>query len=175
MDILLKKPLSSNEMINFMNGKAKVITYPNLHKYKTIEEVLNPYGVVFLLYNFKPKYGHWVALFKYPNSNIIEHYDAYNYKVDEELNFVDKGFRNKNNMRFPHLTKLLYDSPYEVQYNNYKHQKHSKNIATCGRHTLFRVIFKDLNIDEYNNLIKKLMRIMKMTADEVVTFFTQDI
>lgn len=162
-------------MIDFMDGKAKIVTYPELHKYKTIEQLLGPHNVVFLLYNFKPHYGHWVALFKYPNSNTIEHFDSYNYKVDHELEFVPKKFRNDNNMRYPHLTKLLLDSPYEVQYNNYPYQEHGEGISTCGRHCLFRVLFKDFNIDEYDSLINLLMDNMNMSADEVVTFFTQDV
>lgn len=59
-----------------------------------------------------------------------------------------------------------------IEYNNYKYQKRGRDIKTCGRHCTFRLLNKDLKLDEYNELMKHLKQKLRMDYDEIVTLFT---
>ena len=47
-------------------------------------------------------------------------------------------------------------------------KKDSKNISTCGKHVIARILRRDLTTDQYNSWIRKLARKHRMTTDEVV-------
>ena len=162
--------MTGNDLLDGMMGKAKIVLYPDLYKYKDIEELLAPHGAVFLLYEFEKRVGHWTLVFK--QGDTIEFFDSYNYKPDYEFEFIPDNFRIINNMLYPQLTKMLYDSGKEIHYNNYKLQRESSDIATCGRHVLTRLWFKDLNIDEYYKMMKYLCNKTKLTPDEIVYYLT---
>lgn len=170
-------PLSDAEVVHLVKGKAKVVTYDQLHRYKTIDELLSPHGAVFLLYQQKPNYGHWVALFKRENNrgNVeIEHFDAYGVFPDDELFWTSKEERKKLKMDFPYLTKLLYEAPrnYDIIYNEFPFQKKGNGINTCGRHAVMRLQHKDKSLNEYVSHFKKLMGgkpINSGRTDDVVT------
>lgn len=174
----MDKSLSGLELLKGLDNKAEIIIYPDLLKYKTIDEVFKNKDVVFLLYTYKKDpnfYGHWTVLIKYPDNKTIEFYDPYNYKMDDELKFVPNAFKKKYNMLFPYLTKLLYNSKYKIEYNNYKFQAKAKDINTCGRHVLIRAVLRDINIDEYYKLMKYLKKETGLNYDELVTYLTREI
>jgi hypothetical protein len=167
--------LSGADLMTFVDNQAKIVTYPQLDDFKSIDDLLSPYDVVFILYETKPKYGHWTVLFRV--NNTINFFDSYNYQPDAQFTFISKDFRVKNEMTVPTLTKMLLDAQaggYEIHYNNHKIQAESKNIATCGRHVLFRLLFKDMDIDTYYNMLKFIKKETKLTFDEIVTIMTGD-
>lgn len=43
-------PLSSEDIKKLLNGKTKIILYPDLKKYKDIDSLLYPYNNVVILY-----------------------------------------------------------------------------------------------------------------------------
>ena len=91
---------------------------------------------------------------------------------DEELNFISTNMRKQLNEDQPHLTTLLYESQYNIDYNEYKFQKHGKDIKTCGRHAAMRLVFRHLSLDDYKQLLDFLCKILKMNYDEIVTLLT---
>ena len=167
----LNYSLSGRDMLEGCDGKSKIVVYPDLYKYKNLDELLKPHGVIFLLYEFEPKYGHWTMIFK--QGDTIEHFDSYNYKPDEEFSFIPEYFRKVNDMMYPQLTKMLYDSGKEIHYNNFELQAEGNNIATCGRHCLVRLMLKDLNIDQYYELMNKIKAEMGLNYDEIVYELTK--
>lgn len=62
INMLKGKALSGNELIDLLGGKVKIVRYPNIHKYKTIDELLEPYGSTIILYELRKNYGHWVCI-----------------------------------------------------------------------------------------------------------------
>lgn len=147
-------PLTDQEVIDLVNGKAKVVTYDKLYKYKSIDDLLKPHGAVFLLYQQDRNYGHWVALFKREDrkGNVeIEVFNSYGQFPDDELFYTAKEKRKELNHDYPYLTRLLYKAPrnYDIIYNQYPFQKFGKGINTCGRHTVLRLLNKDKSLNEY--------------------------
>lgn len=149
----IEKSLSEEDIRKYLNGKTKIISYTELHNYKTIDDLLHPYDNVFLLYLTKPYYGHWTLIFKYPHKNEIHFFDSYGYKPDTEFKFIkDMQFRIASKQIYHYLVKLFLDSydKYKISYNNFELQAHStpsKKIATCGRWCIARWINR--NMDEY--------------------------
>ena len=80
--------LSNHELEKMMNNQIKVVIYPDLVNYNSIEELLEPFGAVIILYLMDTDTGHWVTLFRYPNSNKIEFFDPYGRKPDYGLKLI---------------------------------------------------------------------------------------
>lgn len=167
---LKAKALSNDEISYLLDGKVKVLTYPELSKYKNIDQLLKPYGCAIILYQTRKNFGHWIALIK-QGPNIIEHFDSYGIKPDNELKFVKSNMRRELGQDYPHLTYLLYHSPYQLSYNQYKLQKMKKNISTCGRWSVARCILKDMPLDEF----AKLFKVKGLTPDDVVSMLTYEL
>lgn len=167
---LKAKALSNDEISRLLDGRVKILTYPELSRYKNIDQLLSPYGCAIILYQTKKNFGHWIALIK-QGRNVIEHFDSYGIKPDNELKFVKYNMRRELGQDYPHLTYLLYHSPYRLSYNQYHLQKMKKNISTCGRWSVARCILKDIPLDQFVDLFK-----MKgYSPDDVVTMLTYKI
>lgn len=149
---------------------TKIIIYNELSKYKHIDDALHPNGTLVILYMYKESYGHWTCLIK-RDENTIEHFDSYpNMKPDDELSFIDNEFRKEHNEWYPYLTKLLYDSGYNIEYNDQKLQEKHSDIRTCGRWVVARIFYKDVSIDDF---IKFFTSNSKYSPDDMVTVFTE--
>jgi hypothetical protein len=142
--------------------------YPNLKKYKSIDQLLGPHKACVLLYETKQDYGHYVCVMKQGN-NKYEFFDPYGDKPDGELKFIPENFREVSGQEYPHLCYLLYKSGGSVEYNDHKLQKKSQDVSTCGRHVACRINFRDTPLEEY---VKRLKGVRGMTPDEVVTVLT---
>jgi hypothetical protein len=164
-------PLSNFDILKMLNGQAKIILYPNLHKYKSIDDILNPFGSCIILFEAKPKYGHWCALFKL-DENTIEFFNPYGGYPDESLSHIDDIFRIISNQFYPYLSSLMYNSKYNLTYNEHQFQKKDMNIKTCGRHCVVRLILKDLSLDNYFNLLNKMCNKINKNYDELVSILT---
>jgi hypothetical protein len=164
---LKKKAFSDKDILNLCKGKTKIISYPELYNYKTIDEVLYPYNSVVILYETKPRYGHWICVLKQPK-NTIEVFDSYGIPIDDELNFIDDNFRKKNNEVFPILSLLLLKSNYKIIYNKVKLQKYKNDVSSCGRHVCLRILLQDLSLKKYI----KLLTNKKYDPDTIVTYLT---
>lgn len=167
--------LSNIEVLKLINGRAKLILYPNLYKYKTIDEILHPYGACIILFEAKPRYGHWCCIFKV-NDHLLEFFNPYGGFIegypDSSLEYIPLDFRLKTHQYYPYLSMLMYNSPYELSYNEYPFQKHNRNIKSCGRHCAIRLVFRNLSLEEYKNMLDLLCNKFKINYDQLVTLFT---
>lgn len=120
-------------------------------KRSTLDEVLKPFGSCVILYETADNWGHWILLIR--RGNVVELFDPYGYKPDEQRKFIPRTYLKKN---YPHkhLVKLLLDSRYTIHYNNFELQdRNNKNVATCGRHVVMRALCKELDENQYAKLI----------------------
>lgn len=165
---LKKKSLSDKEMLQLVDNKANLLTYPELTEYNDIYEAMGPNKALILLFMTRNNYGHWVCLFERDNGD-IEFFDSYAYIPDEELEFVPQNFREVSGQDYPHLTALLYQSGARIIYNDERLQKQVKDVATCGRHVTCRLIFRKLTLQQYLDLFKHTNG---LSPDDIVTFLT---
>ena len=164
--------LSSTDILELLNGRANIVLYPNLYKYTSIDELLEPYGAFILLFESKPKYGHWTCVFKL-DDDTLEFFNPYGGYPDDSLEYIPNAFSIKSNQDHTYLSHLLLDSPYSLTYNEYKFQKISKDTRTCGRHCVVRLWFKYLPLEDYYKLLKKLSAYSGLNFDQIVTVLTE--
>lgn len=157
--------LSDKDLLRLVNNKAKILIYNELLNYKTLDQLLYPYGVIFLLYESQPNWGHWVLIFKRDNKN-IEFFDPYGTIIDDELEEIKPSFRKISNQEYPYLTYLFYNSNYDIHYNQYQFQKDGPNIKTCGRWCVVRLYYKDLTLKQFRDLFQNKY------SDDIVTYLT---
>lgn len=168
--------LSDKAILDLLDNKVNIVLYPNLYKYKNIDEVMGPYEACILLFEAKPKYGHWCAIFKL-NDNTIEFFDPYGKASsgghpDDNLRIIPQDYAKVSNQEHPYLSALLDKSPYELTFNEIQFQQRNKAIRTCGRHCVFRLMNRELPLYGYKDLMYDLCQEFGTNYDGVVTIFT---
>lgn len=158
--------LSDSDLNKLVSGRAKIVIYGEVQKYKRIEDMLGRYGACFLLYEMKPNYGHWCLIFKRSDS-VLEFFDPYGEYIDDELLYVPREFRNMSGQGFPHLSKLLYNYKGKIEYNEFPFQSEEKGIRTCGRWCVVRLWYRWLNLEQFKDLF------LSSEGDKIVTYLTK--
>lgn len=162
------KSLSGTDVLKLVSNKARILTYSDLMKYDNIQDAMGPHKALILLYTTRHNYGHYTAVFE-QNKNTIEHFDSYAIFPDEELKWCAKYLKKVHGKVVPHLTWLLYSSPYKnIVYNHHKFQKKLKSVATCGRWVALRIIFKKLPLETFIELFAN----NAIDSDLLVTIMT---
>jgi hypothetical protein len=169
---LKKKSLSNSDILNGTYGKAKLYTYPQLSKFKTLDDAFDGCDSIVLLYLQTPNYGHWCCLNKI-NNNLVEFFDPYGYVIDSELKWVNKKTRKELKQECPNLSKLLIKSRYQLSYNEYEFQSEKKDINTCGRHCIIRICYRKIPLETYKKMFKSVIKMGN--PDDIVTILTYDI
>ena len=154
------KPLNGREVLDLVNGRANVITYPELKKFTSIEGLLQPYGACYILYMKNKSSGHWCCLTQV--GTLISFFDPYGGPIDSQLKFTWH--------KIPYLTKLLSQAAfdgYKVTFNPYQFQKLRDNVKSCGRWCALRIVLKDMPLKDFKKLF------MGANSDEVATIVTE--
>ena len=165
--------LSDKQLFNILKGRNKLVLYPDLINYHNIDEVLGPNGMCTLLFEAKKNYGHWCCLWKLDN-NTVSFFNSYGGYPDDSLNHIPDHFAKKSNQDYSYLSLLLYNSPYELTYNDIAYQKKGHDIKTCGRHCAVRLICRNMTDEEYDNYIKYFTKKFNINPDELVTLLTMN-
>jgi hypothetical protein len=166
--LLIGKALSNTEILEIINGKANLISYTNIHKYKNLDHLLGKYDACVILYELRPSYGHWCCIFKL-DDNTVEFFDPYGIWPDKQKKYIDKKYLKESNQKYPYLTKLMIDSPYVLTYNHYPFQQKKKGVNSCGRWCAIRLLLRILSLDKF---IKLFSNNKKYSKDFYVTLLT---
>jgi len=167
--------LTDTQISNLLNNEVPVMPYSELIK-KGVMNVLrsSPSKAVVFLVRQQPTYGHWCLCFlkdKGRSEQGIHVYDSYGNKPDSKAwkQALTKKTLKQLHQENPYLLSQLYDTGKPIYFNEYQHQAHNPNVATCGRHVVCRASFLDLDTDEYNDLITS----KGMSPDQVVVKATK--
>jgi len=168
------KPMSMDELKRILRGRANVYTYPEIKRFKTIDELLNPYGSAVILYLTSSNYGHYTCINKIKPDE-IEFFDSYSIFPDKELNTITKQERIQLDQSTNHISKLMKESQYKLSYNHHKFQSKNTNVSTCGKHCIMRIYFKHLSLRKFNGMMRKKMKETKLKPDEIVSIFVKEL
>lgn len=164
-------PTTDDDLKDDLHGKVNIIEYHKLKQVKNIDDILKNDCCIFLIENTmrkNPPVGHWTCIMKRKErdgSYTLSYFDSYGRKPDY------KGYAQKNNGQ---ITRLMVNSPYNLEYNPLNVQ--SKGYATCGRHCVVRLIYKDRPLKEYMQFMKFFKnRKNGIGDDELVTYITENI
>ena len=147
-------PINGSEIHELIRD-VNIITYSYLSHYSKIDDLFINNAVIILYHNYDSQIGHWVCLTK--RGNTVEYFDSYGRMPD----YIPQ--------KYPYLSRLLYESPYNLIYNNIDLQ--GKRVATCGRHVICRVLMKDYTLNEYYDRLKAFGK----NYDQLVTMITEKI
>jgi hypothetical protein len=155
---------------------TNILTYPHLKDVKHIDEILDHEGRAILLYlTDNESTGHWISLIKRDGN--IEIYDPYGFSPDKMGKSLGVGSGNLK--RFgqdrPLLTSLIKNSGYGLKYNKKQVQPISRDIATCGRHALMRLLASHLSLEEYNRRLSKISKESGVSIDDIATALTSEL
>ena len=134
-------PISDNDILKVLD--TNVIKYSNLQYVKKIDDILRNDSLVILIESNNSPVGHWVCIVKH--NNTLSYFDSYGRPPDPDI-YLDGGNTD------PYLSKLLLDSPYDLEYNEYDYQ--ARGVSTCGRHCIVRIIMKDKSLEDYNEFMR---------------------
>lgn len=177
LEKVLENPMSNETITKFLPD-ARIISYDELKKYKSIDELMpEPADYTIILYTTSPNNGHWTSLIKYAPENgkdgIIEYFDSYGNPIDTPLKWIGKGQGPTLGIDAPYLSNLLKKSPYTVISNSIPYQDIKKpDIATCGRHVCNRVISfigKRYALDDYHNMMRMMKKKYGDNYDDIVS------
>jgi len=175
---MLKGYSLSNVDIDFiLNPDTKINSISNLGNVLFFDELLDNLGRCIVLYGTESKnVGHWTCLIKHGND--VEFFDAYGnspFDLAKGLNIppdVDKAV-NEDGMK--KLLKLIHKGGYNLKWNDVKFQEENESVATCGRHTVFRLLMYKLDLKQYQDLLKKMKKELKADYDSIITGITYPI
>lgn len=151
---MINKSLSNKEILKLIKHKANLISYTQIHGYKSLDDLMGPYGACIILYETKQNYGHWCCIFKL-DDNAVEFFDPYGIFPDHELFWIKKEFRVRTKQNYPYLSHLMMGSVYILTFNHYRFQKYEKGINSCGRWCALRLIFRKLPLQAFIEIFDK--------------------
>ena len=173
---LVHKALSDEELKVILGKNLKIVMYPDLAKYTTIEQLLpnpNDYCII-LIVESESKFnisGHWCALLKY--DGIYEWFDPYGNDVDVDLmTWMDRKTRARLHESTPYLTYLLKGRKYI--YNKVKYEVLKKGVNTCGSHSSYRIyqfVKYNRTLEDYQKHMQDLSKQFGMGYDKIVASF----
>ena len=173
---LVHKALSDEELKVILGKDLKIVMYPDLAKYSSIEQLLvnpNDYCII-LIVESESKFnisGHWCALLKY--DGIYEWFDPYGNDVDVDLmTWMDRKTRARLHESKPYLTYLLKGRKYI--YNKVKYEVLKKGVNTCGSHSSYRIyqfVKYSRTLEDYQKHMQDLSKQFGMGYDKIVASF----
>lgn len=149
LDKLVHLPTSDKYILSKI--KTNIIIYPELRRYRNIDDLFVDDSFIVLYENTAGNIGHWVCVIR--RKKILSYFDSYG-RLPDPPEYL-KG-------EYPHLSRLLYNSPYNLEYNEYDYQR--AGVSTCGHHVIVRVLFKYRPLQEYQKFMSQFK-----DDDEVVT------
>ena len=169
---VMRKPLSETDIKTILGSDTKILTYPQLAKYNSIDELLpKPYDFCIILLLETPISGHWTALIKNPSQ--VEWFDSYGNAPDADLSkWLSPSQRIKLKENTYYLSNLLQGRNYV--YNKIKYQQMKEGVNTCGSHVSYRCYkFKNegYNLKDYQDHMKNYSRLYGLTPDQIVASF----
>lgn len=163
--------LSNDDINAILEPDTHIMTYPELRKYKRIDDIFDPLGRVIMLYPIDAlNSGHWVAMWK--KGDAIHYFDPYGNPPEEPKEWVSDEKNRQMGQGRNLLTELMRSSGYKIYSNNYPYQKMDADTATCGRWSVARLVLKEMSADQFH---KAVMKYGKGSPDGFAVRFTYDI
>lgn len=147
---------------------CNLIKLSEIKQFSSIDELLKNNRCV-LLFENKMNSGHWVCLYKH--NNTLSFFDSYGNNMKGVGDFVPKHIDRALRQDFRDLVRLMYNSPYNVEYNHHALQKDKLGVNTCGRWCIIRMKYIDMSVDDFNKAFKR----KALSPDEIIVGLTPDL
>lgn len=178
-------PTSMADIKYMLNDKIKVVVYDELQQYNTLDELLQPYMAVVILYpNFHDKQcGHWCCCFVNTSGHRVEFFDSYGSYIDEKIADFDKEVESQRGDTFhqpkkiePKLLELIYNSPYQnIVFNHVTYQCQKIDTNTCGLWVVWRLKNRQHTEDDFQKMFLDLPVAEGFLPDLVISNITNEV
>lgn len=170
----MNEPISNHQIEKLFNRKCRCISYDELQKYRTLKDLLYPYGCAIILYVWedKPAFnGHWIYIGygKNEDKDKIILFDSLG-KDDIDLNKqVEANVANRTHQDYPYLSKLIVESKRDLIMNPKQIQQSSS--AVCARYSCYCA----RNLDKFKNfgLFMKQFDKSRLDNDKLILHLTK--
>lgn len=158
-------PFSDDNLREIIEGRAHILTYRDVMKCHHLSQVLGEHKAAIILYETKPGFGHWVALF-YHSPGWVQFFDSYGYAPDDQLKFVPSSMGCH-----PVLAQLFKTAGVQCMWSPFKLQSQGQQVSTCGRWAALRICLGSaFNPESFAALF--LGKGQKLDPDSYVTLLT---
>jgi hypothetical protein len=145
--------LSDDDLRACLGSNIKILTYPDLARYRNIDDIFDDKGRCILLFpNAAPTVGHWTCLIR--RDSCIEFFDSYGDPPEKQKKGVPMAMLQEWGMAYPHLIRLLRQADMPVYYNTHQFQSGSPDVATCGRWCAVRLLYQPYSLDKFASIIE---------------------
>lgn len=149
---------TDDQILKVAGPHTKLITYPQLKRYKTLDQAFGNKKNLILLYvhDESPNSitGHWCAIIRHPHS--YEFWDSYGMMPDDIIMMKSDEDRANTHQEHNYLSSLLFNSKKNIEFNEFQFQNNDKDINTCGAHTGVRCRFSDISLNDYQHIFNTL-------------------
>lgn len=180
--------LTSEDMERLIPFDCPIHSYVDLKKFNSIDEMIYPNNCCIIFFETdrfeNVVQGHWTCITVSPKSESIKktttgedspysivYFNSYGTIPDDEKQKIDKKHQELIGQLDNTLTRLLYLSNNNIEYNEQKLQKFRNGNNTCGRHCVCRIISKDYSLEEYQNFMNR----RGTTPDDKVVILTNPV
>lgn len=161
--------LTNEDIQAILDPDTKIFSYPKFAEMSHIDEAFDSLGrCIFLFLTESENVGHWLTMFK--RNGHIEYFDSYGERPEAQRDWISQEKLEELGEGEPYLWNLLRASGYKVYSNTVPYQSDKKNMNSCGRWAVARLIYKDASNLEFYNIVKK----SGMKPDEWVSLFTYE-
>ena len=132
--------VSAEDIKKILGRDVKIIRFPELSEYNSMEEVLpypNDCAILFFIDEATPtqNIGHWTCIMR--NEKAYEFFDSYGLSSGEDLAHISEEKRLKFGEQHDYLKEL---GGKMLRHNPVDYQSWNPKIATCGRFAIIRLI-----------------------------------
>ena len=166
-------PLSNEDILEAIDIEpTNIFSSDKLNDAYSIDELLDRLGRGVLFFRTEDNQtGHWIGILK--QGDTIEVFDPYGFSPDEFKKKLGAG--NGLNPDMSILEELINNSGYKMTVNKVQNQSFSPDVATCGRHSVMRLMFRHLNNKQYNQFLKQIKKQDGINPDELATGLTYEL
>jgi hypothetical protein len=160
--------LGDDDLRKHLGSGTKILTYPQLANYKSLEQLLpKKDSYVVLLYLQTKNSGHWTCLSRHKDT--VEFFCSYGSKPDEPLSWIPKETAEELGVARGLLTELFdNDKSFKKVYNHIDYQNDTDtSISTCGDWVILRLKHRDIDLNHFYLLMKQLKAKYKLDFDEL--------
>jgi hypothetical protein len=188
----LEYSLTPEDILKSLPFDVQIIPYNTIANFDSIDDMLYPNDACVIFYeterNGRNAIGHWTCIVRSPTSfsilkrkakkartedltgsESIVYFNSYGTFVDDEKDYIDQEHQELIGQLQNTLSRLLYITGGNMEYNEIKLQQAKKGINTCGRHVLCKILSKDLTLEQYQDF----MKIPGSTPDQKVVVLTK--
>lgn len=145
----------SGEDVKRLAGGGRIITYPDLDKIKTWDELIdNPKRAAIILFCVEsPTEGHWICAFEGPDGTHV--FDPIGMALDAERNRISMEKRRELGETDPELRRLVMMSGAPVHVSKVHFQEDAPGVNTCGRWVGLRLQKSKLTDAQFGAFVKE--------------------